>query len=85
MSECVFTSTICIINVFVCFFIFYFFCFVCSFFYSSLLVCQSFEIPFEIVTICSFLAIVVLVLIALLLVVVVVTVVVVVVVVVVLV
>lgn len=33
----------------------------CLLFYSSLLVCQSFEIPFEIVTICSFLVIVALV------------------------
>lgn len=37
----------------------------CLLFYSSLLVCQSFEIPFEIVTICSFLVIVALVVILL--------------------
>lgn len=68
----------------VCLFLHLLFLLLCLLFYSSLLVCQSFEIPFEIVTICSFLAIVVLVLIALFLLVVVVTVVVVVVVVVVL-
>lgn len=43
----------------------------CLLLYTSLLVCQSFEIPFEIVTICSFLVIVALVVVLLLVVVVV--------------